>query len=72
MPRRRSAPSSDHQVGNERFTTASGSVSQSNSAESTHAEDERQVRETLAEYFAILLEWSRDSRPNGVSSDSGT
>lgn len=70
MARRRLACSADP-VGTEQFIPASGTVSQNDSADGTQGEEERQVRATLAEYFAILQEWSRDRPPNGDRSDSG-
>jgi hypothetical protein len=70
MPRR---VASSRQQDTGRHSTANEAVSSQNDAAldvDPHLENERQVREALAEYFAILREWSLSSRPTDVESDS--
>jgi hypothetical protein len=69
--RRRTIDSSD-QGGGGRSSAAEPVVCRTDAPLGTGCEDERQLRRALAEYFAILREWSLNARPGDAVTDSST
>jgi hypothetical protein len=61
MPRR-TAPSRDGEAGKQ-SPAARDVVLQDEAAADARAEENRQIRAALAEYFSILQEWSLNCRP---------